>query len=181
MVYLSLASEPDDLPGLNYTQLQRMSFQNLHVFERLRHHLTFPQNEQSLHPDSFWWNISQNTNCSYANLGAPETTQYKLRANLRNHHIQKLSIPFFMKNTSISHLLATTTSHFWDLCNAGNDFSPPSLLGDLNIAWLQPNANLLTYVRDKYNQKRKFYLGGTICVLFTIEAPLFIFQIRGRW
>jgi hypothetical protein len=48
----------------------------------LRRHLTLPQNEQSLHPDSFWWNISQNTNCSYANLGAPETTQYKLRANL---------------------------------------------------------------------------------------------------
>jgi hypothetical protein len=95
--------------------------------------------------------------------------------------LQIYPYPFFMKNTSISHLLATTTSQFWDLCNAGNDFLPPCLLGDLNIAWLQPNANLLTYVRDRYNQKPKFYLGGTICVLFTIAAPPSIFQIQGCW
>lgn len=31
-------------------------------------HLTFPQNEQSLQPDSFWWNMSQKISCSYANL-----------------------------------------------------------------------------------------------------------------
>lgn len=83
MVYLSLAGGPDDRPVTKSLDTRdstkHLTAEDLIVefacICGLGRHLTFPQNEQSLHPDSFWWNISQNTNCSYANLGTPETTQ----------------------------------------------------------------------------------------------------------